>query len=63
MNVPSANSPLADWLDYQERLHPRNIELGLDRVGKVAQRLGLPDPSVPTRSRPSSMFRGWRRSW
>lgn len=48
MNVPSANSPLADWLDYQERLHPRNIELGLERVGKVAMRLDLPDRSVPT---------------
>ena len=48
MTVPSANSPLADWLDYQERLHPRNIELGLDRVGKVAMRLGLPDAGIPT---------------
>lgn len=48
MNVPSANSPLADWLDYQERLHPRNIELGLDRVGKVAMRLGLPDAAIPS---------------
>ena len=48
MTVPSATSPLADWLDYQERLHPRNIELGLDRVGKVAMRLDLPEPSVPT---------------
>jgi dihydrofolate synthase / folylpolyglutamate synthase len=48
MNVPSANSPLADWLDYQERLHPRNIELGLERVGKVALRLGLPEASLPT---------------
>lgn len=48
MGVPSAASPLADWLEYQERLHPRNIELGLDRVGKVAARLGLPDASIPT---------------
>ncbi len=48
MAVPSATSPLADWLEYQERLHPRNIELGLDRVGKVANRLGLPDCGIPT---------------
>ncbi|MCC2656191.1 MAG: bifunctional tetrahydrofolate synthase/dihydrofolate synthase [Panacagrimonas sp.] len=48
VNVPSANSPLADWLDYQERLHPRNIELGLDRVGQVAMRLDLPDVSIPS---------------
>ena len=48
MNVPTATSSLADWLDYQERLHPRNIALGLDRVGKVAMRLNLPDASIPT---------------
>jgi dihydrofolate synthase / folylpolyglutamate synthase len=32
---------LADWLRYQEQLHPRAIELGLERVCSVAQRLGL----------------------
>ena len=32
---------LADWLSHAERLHPKNIELGLDRVRAVAQRLGL----------------------
>lgn len=48
MSVPSAASPLAEWLDYQERLHPRDIELGLDRVGKVASRLNLPDAGIPT---------------
>lgn len=39
--VPSANSPLADWLAYQERTHPNAIELGLDRTRAVALRLGL----------------------
>jgi len=48
MTVPSAASSLAEWLDYQERLHPRNIELGLDRVGMVASRLDLPDAGIPT---------------
>ncbi len=48
MHVPSAASSLAEWLDYQERLHPKNIELGLDRVGKVASRLDLPDAGIPT---------------
>lgn len=33
---------LADWLDYQQRVHPRSIELGLDRVRAVWQRLGAP---------------------
>lgn len=45
---PSASAGLADWLDYQERLHPRSIELGLARVGAVADRLGLRAAHVPT---------------
>lgn len=32
---------LADWLDYIEQQHPKSIEMGLDRVRDVAQRLGL----------------------
>ena len=40
---PNATGPtdLAGWLAHCERLHPRQIELGLDRVRAVAQRLGL----------------------
>jgi dihydrofolate synthase/folylpolyglutamate synthase len=37
---------LADWLDYQQRIHPRAIELGLDRVRAVWQRLGSPAPAT-----------------
>ncbi|MBL6751772.1 MAG: bifunctional tetrahydrofolate synthase/dihydrofolate synthase [Nevskia sp.] len=38
---------LADWLAYQERVHPRAIELGLERVRAVALRLGLlPAPAT-----------------
>ncbi len=33
---------LADWLDFQQRQHPRAIALGLDRVREVAGRLALP---------------------
>ena len=29
------------WLKWQETLHPREIELGLDRVSEVARRMGL----------------------
>ncbi|MBT8131558.1 MAG: hypothetical protein KJO35_04755, partial [Gammaproteobacteria bacterium] len=29
------------WLDYIEKQHPREIELGLDRVREVHGRLGL----------------------
>ncbi|GAB3664384.1 bifunctional tetrahydrofolate synthase/dihydrofolate synthase [Ramlibacter alkalitolerans] len=32
---------LSDWLAHCERLHPKNIALGLDRVEQVAGRLGL----------------------
>ena len=35
---------LADWLDFIERLHPREIELGLDRVRAAYQQL---QPDVP----------------
>ena len=36
---------LPDWLDYQQRIHPRAIELGLDRVREVWDRLGSPRPA------------------
>ncbi|MCG8369493.1 MAG: bifunctional folylpolyglutamate synthase/dihydrofolate synthase, partial [Proteobacteria bacterium] len=39
-----AGSPLSEWLTWLETLHPEEIELGLDRVRKVMQRL---DPPVP----------------
>ncbi len=32
---------LLDWLDYCERLHPTNIDMGLDRVRAVAERMGI----------------------
>lgn len=32
---------LEGWLDWQERLHPRAIDLGLERVREVADRLEL----------------------
>jgi dihydrofolate synthase/folylpolyglutamate synthase len=35
---------LDDWLRWQETLHPARIDLGLDRVGGVAERLELLDP-------------------
>ncbi len=36
---------LADWLDYIEQQHLKSIEMGLDRVRDVAQRLGLQRPA------------------
>jgi dihydrofolate synthase/folylpolyglutamate synthase len=32
---------LTDWLDHCERLHPKNIDMGLDRVRAVAQRMDI----------------------
>ena len=41
---------LAEWLDYQQNLHARGIDLGLDRVHAVAERMHLlrPAPLVIT---------------
>ncbi|MFI4968716.1 MAG: bifunctional tetrahydrofolate synthase/dihydrofolate synthase [Lysobacterales bacterium] len=36
---------LTAWLDHQQRIHPRAIELGLDRVSEVWRRLGAPVPA------------------
>ena len=35
---------LDDWLDWQASLHPKAIELGLERVSKVAAKMGLLGP-------------------
>jgi dihydrofolate synthase/folylpolyglutamate synthase len=36
---------LAEWLEYQNRVNVHSIELGLDRVGEVWQRMGAPCPA------------------
>jgi|CXWL01.1.fsa_nt_gi dihydrofolate synthase/folylpolyglutamate synthase len=42
MNAPSGEpNSLADWLTYLEALHPKTIEMGLDRVSRVKLELGL----------------------
>lgn len=45
MNQPKRT--LADWLSWQQGLHPREIDLGLERVRSVALRMGLLQPSCP----------------
>lgn len=35
---------LAEWLTWQETLHPRGIDLGLERVARVGARLGVLEP-------------------
>lgn len=42
--MPPPGSPLSDWLTWLESLHPDEIELGLDRVRAVLDRLELKLP-------------------
>ena len=39
--APDAADSLADWLEYIDQVHPRKIELGLDRSRAVLDRLGV----------------------
>lgn len=39
--TPFASHSLTEWLSYLESIHPTEIELGLERVAQVAQRLDL----------------------
>lgn len=36
---------LNDWLAYQQQIHPRGIDMGLERVRAVWQRMGAPRPA------------------
>lgn len=40
-------SRLSDWLAWQEQLHPRAIDLGLDRLQRTLRALGWRRPSCP----------------
>lgn len=39
--LPEHPTTLADWLAHCERLHPKAIDMGLERVQRVADRMGL----------------------
>jgi dihydrofolate synthase/folylpolyglutamate synthase len=41
IDLPPHPSTLPEWLAHCERLHPVTIDMGLDRVQAVAQRMGL----------------------
>jgi dihydrofolate synthase/folylpolyglutamate synthase len=43
---PATASALDAWLTRLEQRHPRSIELGLDRVGRVWRALGAPRPAA-----------------
>jgi dihydrofolate synthase / folylpolyglutamate synthase len=36
---------LNDWLEYQLKIHPKTIDMGLDRIFEVARRLGIRKPA------------------
>jgi len=44
MTVPVRHASLGAWLEWQESLHPRAIELGLERVRRVLARTGWRGP-------------------
>jgi len=41
LNNINKSQSLADWLCYLESIHPVNIEMGLGRIGRVADDLAL----------------------
>ncbi len=49
MNAPAAKPapPLGDLLARMSRLHPRHIDLNLERVHRLLQRLGHPERKLP----------------
>jgi dihydrofolate synthase/folylpolyglutamate synthase len=42
-----ARRTLAEWLDYQSRIHPLSMDFTLDRIRTVLDRLGLLTPKPP----------------
>ena len=43
--APRSDASLDAWLTYISQIHPREIELGLERLSRVAGRLGLSKPA------------------
>src|SRR5690606_33461929 len=44
--APSMRRTLQQWLDYQQQIHPVEIELGLERIRQVSGRLDLGRPAA-----------------
>lgn len=45
LTIPTAKSPLEAWLSYLTDLHSQNIDMGLERVGQVANQMNLTQPA------------------
>ncbi|MGS9102735.1 bifunctional tetrahydrofolate synthase/dihydrofolate synthase, partial [Salmonella enterica subsp. enterica serovar Infantis] len=61
-SIPQAESPLASWLSYLEKLHIKSIDLGLESVSQVAARLDIlkPSPFVFTGAGTNGKGTTWR---
>lgn len=46
LTAPTADDDLATWLQYLEQLHPQAIDMGLERIRSVAERLQLLQPQA-----------------
>ncbi|WKT00821.1 bifunctional tetrahydrofolate synthase/dihydrofolate synthase [Gallibacterium salpingitidis] len=42
----TTDTPLAEWLNYLEHLHSKTIDMGLERVSRVAEKMQLLHPSA-----------------
>jgi len=47
MTMPTTNDSLEDWLAWLEHVHPTEIDMGLERVSLVADRLKLRPAPMP----------------
>jgi len=47
MRAPVRFPRLEDWLEWQQSVHPRAIDLGLERVARVLERTGWRRPAQP----------------
>ena len=45
LSAPAATASLQEWLTYLEKLHPKNIDMGLERVARVAANAGVLKPA------------------
>ncbi|MBD2779960.1 bifunctional tetrahydrofolate synthase/dihydrofolate synthase [Xenorhabdus szentirmaii] len=45
LQIPQATSPLMTWLSYLGNVHTKAIDMGLERVGKLGNQLGLLNPA------------------
>lgn len=45
--APTRDDSLNKWLDWLETIHPESIDMGLERIGQVADRLSMRPLSIP----------------